>query len=285
MSVLVTVLAHNEERRIAACLESLPLGVSGVDVHVVVNGSTDATADIATRVGAGHATVHRYALGGKARSWNRFVLDEAPLADTHVFVDGDAVVAPGSIERLVTTLHAHPRANAAAGMPLNGRNAAGYRARLIAEHGLFGDLYALRGSFIERMRAAGVRMPDDLIGDDGLVAALAKTDLADETHWVDARVVPCEGAGWWCEPTRLDDPATWRTQYRRMVAYSVRHFQNRIISDIMRREGPCALPRRLATLYPEWLDRFAPRADPTLWWFDRQALRRMRGASDGPRGT
>ncbi len=279
MTIVVTVLAHNEERRVAACLESLPLGAPGIQVHVVVNGSTDATADIAERVAAGRATVHRYAQGGKARSWNRFVLDEGPAAATHVFVDGDAVIAPGSVAALAATLAANPDANAVSGMPLNGRNAAGYRASLHAERGLFGDLYALRGSFVARMRVAGVRLPDDLVGDDGLVAALVKTDLADEAQWRDTRIVPCDGAGWQCEPTRLTDPATWHVQYRRMIAYSVRHFQNRIISDIMRGLGPVGLPQRLALLYPDWLDRFEPRRDPRLWWFDRQALTRMRAAS------
>jgi hypothetical protein len=61
-----------------------------------------------------------------------------------------------------------------------------------------------------------------------------------------------------------------------MINYSVRHFQNRIVSEIMRGPGPSALPARLADLYGEWLPRFAPRLSPVWWWFDRQALARMR---------
>lgn len=276
--IAVTVLAHNEEQRIGTCLDSLPLGDPGVAVHVVVNGSTDRTAQIARARAAPNVYVHVYEEGGKARSWDRFVRELPAFSRVHVFVDGDARVAPGSIAALAATLAAHPEANAASGLPLNGRGAAIYRESIVAERGLFGDLYALRGSFLERMRARGIRLPADLVGDDGLIAALAHTDLGPNAAWQCARVVPCAGAGFYCAPVRLADPATWRMQYRRMIAYSVRHFQNRIIIGMMEGPGPEALPERLASLYAEWLPRFKPRRDPRLWWFDRLALARMRAA-------
>lgn len=281
VNTIIAVLAHNEERRIAACLASLPLSEPGVAVHVVVNGSRDRTAQIAR--GFAGVAIHEYAEGGKSRSWNRFVLDTPGLAaDSYVFVDGDAEVLPGSIAALVQALAENPDANAAAGMPRNGRNAEAYRREMIASRGLFGDLYALRGSFVERMREQGIRLPDDLVGDDGLICAMAKTDLANEDHWRDDRVIPCERAGFLCEPTRVLSPTRLRVQYRRMINYSVRHFQNRIVSQIMRREGPGGLPRLLASRYASWLPRMTPRNHVLWWWFDREAIHRMeRAASAG----
>ncbi len=270
---IVIVLAHNEERRIGSCLGSLPLDDPAVAVHVVVNGSTDRTAGIARTF---PVTVHDWPEGGKSRSWNRIVLDTPGLeAEAFVFVDGDAQLLPGSIAELVGALRANPSANAAAGLPANGRSMARYRAETIAQRGMFGDLYALSGDFVARLRASGIRLPQDLVGDDSLIGALAKTDLGDETDWQDDRILPCPAAGFLCEPVSLA-PASLRLQYRRMINYSVRHFQNRIVSAIMRGPGPSALPQRMAELYPEWLDRFAPRRDPQYWWFDRQALLRMR---------
>ncbi|OJW69835.1 MAG: family 2 glycosyl transferase [Sphingomonadales bacterium 63-6] len=276
--IILAILAHNEERRIASCLASLPLGASDVAVHVVVNGSSDRTAEIAR--GFAGVTVHEYPEGGKSRSWNRFVFDTPDIAaECFVFVDGDAEVLPGSVEALAKALAADPQANAAAAMPRNGRHAEAYRQAMIAQHGMFGDLYALSGRFIDRMRAMGIRLPEDLIGDDGLLCAMAKTGLHNEDHWRDQRVIPCPEAGFLCQPASLLAPATLLVQYRRMINYSVRHFQNRIISDIMRGEGPGGLPRRLAALYPEWLPRFAPRRHPVWWWFDRKALARMARAA------
>jgi glycosyltransferase involved in cell wall biosynthesis len=277
--IVVAVLAHNEERRIAACLASLPLGEPGIAVHVVVNGSCDRTAAIARAVGGAAVTVHDWPEGGKSRSWNRLVLD-TPInaARAYVFVDGDAEVAPGSIAALVRTLAANPAANAAAGLPCNGRRAEHYRKELIASHGLFGDLYALSANFVDRLRASGIRLPDDLIGDDGLIGALAKTDLGALDNWQDERVQPCPDAGFVCEPARLGSLASLTNQYRRMVAYSLRHFQNRMITAILRETGPHGLPRRMATLYPRWLKRLRPRAHPVWCWFDLRALARIRAS-------
>ncbi|KZX50986.1 hypothetical protein A3711_10235 [Erythrobacter sp. HI00D59] len=280
--ILVTVLAHNEERRIAACLDSLPLGERGVRVVVVVNGSSDATADIVRTYAARGVELVEYAEGGKARSWNRFILDCAPAADTFAFVDGDAELVPGSLTALADCLMDNPQANAASAPPMNGRNAAYYRRLMAQEVGLFGDCYALRGSFVERFRDSRIRLPDDLIGDDGLIAALAHTDLGDESRWQANRVVGCAGAGFYCEPNRIDRNGI-AAQAKRMINYAQRRFQNRIISSIMRGPGPRALPATLAQTYPAWLGQLRPRLNPLWYWFDRRALARMReAAADRP---
>jgi glycosyltransferase involved in cell wall biosynthesis len=276
--ICVAVLAHNEERRIQTCLNSLPLGEPDVIIHVVVNGSSDRTAELAREVAAqaGNVTVHDYPFGGKSRSWNRFVFDDlAVFSRTHVFVDGDAQLLPGSVRALAQALRDNPTANAASGMPMNGRKAAAYRSAMVRDHGLFGDLYAVQGEFLARMKARQIRLPDDLIGDDSLIGALAKTDLENETGWDDQRIFVCATAGFLCEPFAPFDVGGWSKQYRRMINYSVRHFQNVIISGIMRGQGPSGLPARMANLYPEHLAGFSPRLSPKAWWFDRVALARM----------
>lgn len=276
--ICVAVLAHNEEARIPACLASLPLGDPEVAIHVIVNGSTDDTAVFAQAIAAraDNVTVHEYRKGGKARSWNRFLFDDlAAFHRFHIFVDGDAEALPGSVAALAAMLEANPKANAAAGLPMNGRRVAVYQQQMRHEHGLFGDLYALPGSFLARMKDMAVRLPDDVVGDDGLICAMAKTDLADESHWDDTRVVVCEQAGFLCAPVRLASPLSWRMQYRRMINYSVRHFQNRMISIIMREAGPAGLPRSMTDIYPKMLPGLRPRRDMRFAWFDRIALARM----------
>ena len=66
-------------------------------------------------------------------------------------------------------------------------------------------------------------------------------------------------------------------QYKRLINYSVRYFQNRIISDIMTREGPDGLPREMVSLYADWLPRWRPRPG-VIGWFDRKALARMQAS-------
>lgn len=287
MGVAVGIFAHQEERRIGRCLSSLPLDRADTVFHVLVNGSTDATAGRAREAAAGRTNVivHDLAAGGKARTWNHFVHRLLTGGeDAVIFMDGDAEILAGSIDALVSDLTARPEANAAAGMPMNGRSADAYRRTLREERGLFGDLYALSGRFVGAIRLRGLRLPEDLIGDDGLVAAWAHTDLGRDADWRRERVLACEDAGFRCEAVSLLRPTTLRMQYRRMINYSVRFFQNRIISDIMGRDGVDGLPVRMDAVYGEWLPRFAPRALP-VGWFDRKALARMRDFARGSRAS
>ena len=279
MSALVAILAHNEEARIGACIASLLAEPNDFPIHVVVNGSHDRTAQIARSFGP-RVTVHDFAAGGKSRSWNQFVFDVLDgFAEIHIFVDGDAEIAPGSIATLQAELMANPDANAASGMPLNGRRAAFYQSKMREENGLFGDLYAIRGEFLAQMKAANIRLPVDLVGDDGLLGSLAKTNLMSEMNWQNNRVVVCPAAGFYCEPASFASVATWKMQYTRQINYSLRHFQNQIIKDIMKAQGPNALPIKLATYYPRYLQIFSPRRGLSQYWFDRRALRRMQAAA------
>ena len=281
--VLVTVLAHNEEARIALCLDSLPLDDPDVQIWVVVNGSSDSTAEIVRGYAARGVRLVDYAEGGKSRSWNRFVLDDAPDAQTYVFVDGDAQLVAGSVNALRSCLE-KSGANAASAVPMNGRNAEHYRRSMVREGGLFGDCYALSGDFVRRLRTRGIRLPNDLVGDDGLIGALAHTDLGPESAWRHELVKVCPDAGFFCEPNRITLKGL-RSQSVRMVNYAVRRFQNRIITEIMRSEGPGGLPDNLAEAYPAALPGFKPRLSPQWYWFDRQALARMRAASGSSVGA
>jgi hypothetical protein len=67
--------------------------------------------------------VHIYSEGGKARSWNRFLFDDLTgFHETHIFVDGDAEIMSGSIDALhLRAWEQKHGANAASGMPMNGR--------------------------------------------------------------------------------------------------------------------------------------------------------------------
>lgn len=277
-TICIGVLCHNEERRIGRCLASLLPEAGDAPIHVIVNGSSDRTAQIARAFPAANVRVHVYSQGGKSRSWNRFLFETLEnFADVHVFVDGDAEVASGSIAALCARLTENAHANLASAGPLNGRNAAAYRTEMRAQRGVFGDLYAVKGQFLARMKARSIRLPDDLIGDDGLIGAMAKTDLESEDNWDDSRVIVCDAAGFLCDPVRLADWHALRMQYRRMLNYSARHFQNRIVSRIMRETGPCGLPQTLASIYDDHRDQLIPRRSLPQWYFDRLALSRLAG--------
>ena len=273
----VAIFAHNEERRIARCINNLPLGSDAFEFHLLVNGTTDRTIEIAAKLtrASPHFAIHDIAEGGKARTWNHFVdaiFDD--ICPACFFVDGDAELKPGALEAMAATLAASPHANGVNAMPVTGRNQVAYRAAMLDEHGLFGALYGLSGAFVSRLKTSGIRLPIDLIGDDGLIAALAKSDLGPESAWDKHRIANCEPAQFRFEQADWRVPTTWALQYRRMINYSIRRYQNLIISQIMRGAGPSGLPATMRETYPGHWHLFDIRSAYAP--FDWLAKRRMR---------
>jgi glycosyltransferase involved in cell wall biosynthesis len=277
----VAVFAHQEERRIAGCINSLPLASDKFDFHLLVNGTTDRTAAIARGLTGHlpHFQIHDLPEGGKARTWNYFV-DHLfdPSAPAVLFVDGDAEILPGALEAMLATLAANPNANGVNALPVAGRAQDAYRQQMLDDHGLFGALYGLSGDFLNRVKASTIRLPLDLIGDDGLIAALAKTDLQGESRWDKTRIANCPTAQFRFEETDWRIPATWRLQWRRMINYSVRRYQNKIISGIMRGPGPAALPPTMHETYAAHRHLFDIRRShaPFDWLAKRRIARTIR---------
>jgi GT2 family glycosyltransferase len=134
--ISVAIFAHNEARRIAASLSSLPLDRSDVRFHVLVNGSSDATASIARAIAEQHRAiiVHDLKQGGKSRTWNHYVHSIVCGDESHyIFMDGDAEITPGAIDALCAALDANPLAHSASGMPMNGKRHLHYRKAIAAE--------------------------------------------------------------------------------------------------------------------------------------------------------
>jgi glycosyltransferase involved in cell wall biosynthesis len=95
----VVIAAHNEAAVIGGCLDALladpPPG--GLDVTVVANGCTDATAEVAaTRPGVRVLSLPE---AGKAGALNAG--DEVAVGFPRLYLDADIVLTPGSVPALV----------------------------------------------------------------------------------------------------------------------------------------------------------------------------------------
>jgi cellulose synthase/poly-beta-1,6-N-acetylglucosamine synthase-like glycosyltransferase len=121
--VAFLVPAHNEEREIAACIESLDAAAANYPgpctIYVVNNASIDATVQVARTAlagcGATRGTVLECPRPGKARAlnWGLRHLSE----DILVRVDADTLVPPSFLRRLVP-LFRDPAVGAVGGLPL-----------------------------------------------------------------------------------------------------------------------------------------------------------------------
>lgn len=253
------VLAHNEERHIEACLDSIFASDPDrrFEVYVMANGCTDRTEAIVEAYGRKRSEVHLVSikLGDKCNAWNVFVHDSAPAhcadRDIYFFMDGDATAATGAFKAMARGLDHTPYANAAAAVPLSGRNADRDREAMVREHALVANLYALRGSFVRRLQQLRVRVPLKLEGDDGMIGAFVKWDLEPTTNGTDdARIVVCPDAGFHFESFSLTRLSDWKVYWKRAVRYGRRSYEFRLLGPLVEREGLGALPVDVTDIYP-----------------------------------
>ncbi len=256
----VMVLAHNEERHIAACLDSLFQGEPEADlqVYVMANGCTDRTEEIVRDYAQRKAQVHLVSIRmpDKCNAWNVFIheiaRDKAADLPVYFFVDGDARIVPGALSRLAEGLERVPRAHAASAPPASGRNVERDRRDLIDGKLLVANLYALRGSFVEELQETGARLPLGLEGDDGLLGALIKWDLQPDRQEFDHdRIVPCPESGFVFESVSPLNPGEWRGYWRRAVRYGRRRYEFQLLGPRLKRLGIKGLPVHIRDIYQE----------------------------------
>ena len=278
----VAVFAHNEARNIIACLDSLQAVASQpIACHVLANACSDRTEDRVREYAARHPHVqlHSIALGDKANAWNVFVHEVAPHDASHCFfIDGDVRATPRALDVMADVLTQHPHANSVSALPMSGRGVAAFQRDMLKDNGVAGNLYGLRGTFVERIRAQAIRMPIGTIGEDALIGAMLKWDLRGDTRWDNSKVVVAQDAGFEFNSVSPWLPREWKKYYRRRVRYSVRGYQNKMLGRAIQPAGFEALPPQVRDLYPCYPDmlRLQWRGLNTL--FDWLALREIRAA-------
>lgn len=276
----VAVFAHNEARNIVACLDSLQ-AASAVPpaCYVLANACTDATEALVHDYARTHPNVHLVSIvvGDKANAWNVFVHEAAPAGQVaYFFMDGDVRATPGALDVMARTLEGDPHANGVSALPMSGRGVAAFQRDMLRDRGVAGNLYGLRGAFVERIRAQGIHMPVGTIGEDALMGAMLKWDLRGDTRWDDGRVVVAREAGFEFDSVSPWLPREWKKYFRRRVRYSVRGYQNKMLGRAIQPAGFEALPPHVRELYPRYLDLLEMEWRGVDTLFDWLAIREIR---------
>ncbi len=278
----ICIFARNEERLLPRCIGSLDnAGLGEADqVHILVNGSTDATLAVANTLQAAdpRIRVHQPPVGDKANAWNEYVHRLAPAsATTHIFIDGDIMASRGALAALDQALAAAPESYAAAALPATGRSRRAWARTLIANHYLSGNLYALSRQAVHEFRKRRIRLPFGAKGEDGLLSYLLLTDFkggVDDSHT--RRITVAEKATFEFEPLQ-PNLRDLKIYLRRMRRYSERHFQKKILNRLLKEHGVRAMPETIYEIYtPQACAALRPRLDLTNFWFDYATLRRLK---------
>jgi glycosyltransferase involved in cell wall biosynthesis len=282
MSWSICIFAHNKADTLARTVSALYDAAAGSAyvVHIMENGSTDDTLDMARALAAAipTVTVHASDYADKASAWNDYVHRFAPVgADMHIFLDGDTRPCRAAFKALALALETSSRAWASAGLPASGRSRMRWTRTLYTERWLSGNLYALRGATIAMLRTRKIWLPAGLLGEDGLISYLMHTEMRggeDDTHR--ERIAIAAGAFFEfdeLQPT-LHDFAVLRDRIWRITH---RRLQNEILYPMLKREGVAAMPRDISDIYtPEAIAALAPRRRPLAYWLDLAALNQLR---------
>lgn len=279
---VIAVFAHNESRRIVACLEALRLSPlpSNTTCYVIANGCTDNTVAYAAEYAqeASWVKVIDLSIGDKANAWNYFIHEIAIEAESYFFTDGDCLIESGALESLEKHLLKNPHINAASGVPSRRNLSLGtFRRAITSDSGFAGNLYALSQSFVSRLRKKHIQLPQGLIGDDSLIGALALWNLDLTTNWDHSLVQVVPEATFLYESiiqASLHDPTFY---IRRLKRYSLRHFQNQLIKSRIKQSGLAMLPKHVNTLYLAASDNeLIPRRSLQYFYPDCWAIKQIR---------
>jgi len=255
----VMVLAYNEEEEIEAALDSIFAGEPGqaLDIYVMANGCTDRTEDIVRAYSRRNSSVHLVSikLGDKCNAWNVFIHETAaqlcPGRQVYFFTCGDVRVVAGSLAALRRALQRDSYANGAAAPPGSGRNVERDRKAQMDEHALVAGLYAMRGTFIERMQALRVRIPLNFEGDDALIGTLLQWDLAPADRPMDLnRIAPVADAAWIFESLTIKRLDHWKFYWKRAIRYARRYYEFKLLGPELKAKGLAGMPRDIRDLYP-----------------------------------
>ena len=254
----VAVFAHNEEQGIEACLDSLknqqPLS-DRLRIYVLANGCTDRTEEIVLRYARQSPGIEliSIALGDKSNAWNTYIHEVAVQSDIHFFIDGDLRACSDALVNLEAGLEAQRPANGAASFPRSGLSRKSWSEFIRKQQGMPGGLYALRGTFVMRLRQQNVVLPRGFVGDDVLLQFLVKTDLHPDTGTMDrSRIVLCEAAGFEFDCQSWWSPFDLIQQWRRMGRDALRECQTEMLMPRLKQQGISSMPRDIRELYRDY---------------------------------
>jgi glycosyltransferase involved in cell wall biosynthesis len=251
----VAVFAHNEERHIRRCLESLTWASrepDSIQVTLLINGSTDRTEAIVREFAATHPNFEPVVipLGDKANAWNTYVYGDIPHDRNHYFLDGDCWLPPYALDVLEDEFQSGSPL-CVAPLPLNVSDSL---RELLAERSLpCGTMYGVGGDFLRRLVAAKIHMPIGFIGDDNLMASLLHSDLDDYFGNYDrSRVRIVDRVGPVAHRPAPLSPEGLRLQRRRLRRYALRRVQMELLNIHVREYGVRSLPATAKELSRHW---------------------------------
>lgn len=179
--ISVCIPARNESATIADTIRSVTENYSGPNLELIVcsNACTDNTDDVVLNIAHQDPRVKLiHSEPGKPNAWNKLMA--TAIYNDIVFLDGDVLVAPGSVEKIVSFMHKYNYIAATAKIHKIVKS----NWQAIFNHPLdsstyqiSGAMYSIRkhGLIAEMSRKGFTQMPTDIINEDHWLSLILET--------------------------------------------------------------------------------------------------------------
>jgi glycosyltransferase involved in cell wall biosynthesis len=233
----IVMFAHNEEVNIVNSITSV---LEAVDesfnaLYVIANGCTDNTCEIVKNLQIVHGNklcLIELTIGDKCNAWNHYMhtmVDDLPV---HFFVDADVRFVKGTFNRLSCNLQESKTANAAAGLPFSGRNQQQYLDMVKQGRCLFGNCYALKRSFIEKIRTQSFYLPLGLGWIDSAITKIVNRDIEDIPNPKEGRIVFDKDSGYFFDSLSVFSKADRQLYISRIIRYRLGKYQEKYLEKL-----------------------------------------------------
>ncbi len=178
----IAMFAHNEEDSIANAIESIFESFdesSDVRLFVLANGCTDRTVEIVRLLTDKYPQIKLIEIlfADKCNAWNEYVYKYADDSFCHFFCDADVKFSLNAFQIMKKKLSENSDSHAVAGVPLTGRGKKKYLDMIKCDSVIFGNLYAVKKTFLEMVREKEFRIPSGYFVNDNLIGRIICTDI------------------------------------------------------------------------------------------------------------
>lgn len=177
-----------------------------ITIDILINGNRKLADDISQcQINESDAVLRVWfiSLGDKAHAWNEYVRHIWQESDVAYFIDGYVLLNSDTLLLINQSLNVDCFALGASGVPSWGQSAQYLRKKMLAEGGIHGNCFAIRGSILQRMKENNFHLPIGIYRTDPLIGAVLSFNLDPvQNSWDPRRIHVHPNATWRINPAK-----------------------------------------------------------------------------------
>lgn len=241
----IIMFAYNEQSNIEASITSVYHNVDSRlhTFYILANGCSDATIPIAEKTKKNlqfdNLSIIEIEEGDKCNAWNMYMHNIENETDAHFFVDADVNFTSNSFPLMFDHLMAKDEQTVViAGMPQSGRNLQFYRSLVKERACFFGNLYGMKGSFINRIKEDNFYLPKGLNWIDSFLTKAVNTDLQFFNYNLPNRTTYIDDVGYYFESLSPFRQSDIKLYFNRIARYELGKLQETYLDTVSVNEWP-----------------------------------------------